>query len=246
MNTRTEVRTDNLLLNALSPDDLGLLSEKMERVSLLRDDIIVGANAAIDHVYFPDDGLASISTVTSIGRQTEVAIFGRDGVSATCLILDVFSSPHETRVQMAGMSAHRIETEHYLRAIERSPTLRSALLHYVQTLLVQAEHNAATNAHQRIEVRLARWLLMAHDRIDGDELRLTHEFMAKMVSAERSGVTIALHVLEGGRMIKSERGRVIMIDRPMLERLAGECYGLPEAEYRKLIGPLGRGHCGDG
>ncbi|UZK70342.1 helix-turn-helix domain-containing protein [Sphingomonas sp. S1-29] len=106
--------------------------------------------------------------------------------------------------------------------------------------------NAATNAHQRIEVRLARWLSMAHYPIDGDELRLTHQFMAKMVSAERSGVAIALHMLEGSGLIKSERGRVIVIDRPMLEQLASECYGLPEAEYRKLIGPLGRRHARDG
>lgn len=81
---------------------------------------------------------------------------------------------------------------------------------------------------------------MCHDRIDGDEIALTHEFMGMMISAERSGVTITLHILEGAGMIRSERGRVIVRDRDKLEELAGDGYGMPEAEYRHLIGPIGR------
>ena len=82
---------------------------------------------------------------------------------------------------------------------------------------------------------------MCHDRIDGDEIGLTHEFMAMMIAAERSGVTVTLHILEGAGMIRSKRGRVIILDRAKLEDLAGDGYGVPEAEYRRLVGPLGRG-----
>jgi len=92
----------------------------------------------------------------------------------------------------------------------------------------------------RVEARLARWLLMCHDRIDGDEIALTHEFMGMMISADRSGVTVTLHILEGAGMIRSKRGRVIIRDRDKLEELAGDSYGVPEAEYRHLIGPIGR------
>jgi hypothetical protein len=113
------------------------------------------------------------------------------------------------------------------------------LLRYVQTVLVQNAQSAATNAHHRVEARLARWLLMCHDRIEGDEIALTHEFIGMMISAERSGVTITLHILEGAGMIRSTRGRVTIRNREMLEELAGDSYGVPEAEYRRLIGPLG-------
>lgn len=107
-------------------------------------------------------------------------------------------------------------------------------------MLVQSAQNMATASNQRLEARLARWLLMCHDRIDGDEIAITHEMLSMMISAERSGVTITLHVLEGAGMIRSERGRVIIRDRDKLEELAGDGYGLPEAEYRRLIGPIGR------
>lgn len=111
----------------------------------------------------------------------------------------------------------------------------------MQAFLVQAAQSAATNAHQRLEARLARWLLMTHDRVDGDEIPLTHEFMGMMIAADRSGVTVTLHILEGAGMIRSKRGRVIILDRGKLEELADDSYGLPEAEYRKIIAPFGKG-----
>jgi len=81
---------------------------------------------------------------------------------------------------------------------------------------------------------------MCHDRIDGDEIRLTHEFMSMMIAAQRTGVTVCLHILEGAGLIRSKRARVVILDRERLEDLAGDAYGAPEAEYRRLIGPFGR------
>lgn len=232
--------TANTLLKALSRDDLALLEPFLTAVRLPRGHVLVTPNAPIDHVYFPEGGIASIGTLSENGVRTEVGIFGRDGVSATCLLLEVDRSPHETVMLLDAPQALRIDTDRYLHAIRQSETLRSTLLHYVQTLLVQAEHNSATHARLCIEARLARWILMAQDRLDGDELLLTHNFMARMITAERSGVTVALHILEGSGMIRSQRGRVVVLDRNKLETVAGESYGFPEAEYRKLIGPLGR------
>jgi hypothetical protein len=91
-----------------------------------------------------------------------------------------------------------------------------------------------------METRLARWLLMCHDRVEGNEISLTHEFMGMMISADRSNVTVTLHILEGAGLIWSKRGRVIIRQREKLEDLAGDSYGVPEAEYRRLIGPLGK------
>jgi CRP-like cAMP-binding protein len=231
--------TPNTLLQALSDDGLETLKPHLTRVDLSRRQVIVTPNQAIENVYFPEGGIASIVSVMAHSGRTETGIFGREGVSATCLLLGTDRTPHETFVQVDGTTALRIDADRYLDAIQQSESLRTMLLRYVHTVLVQAAQNAATNAHHRIEARLARWLLMCHDRIDGDDIALTHEFMGMMISAERSGVTVSLHVLEGAGMIRSTRGLVTIRDRDKLEDLAGESYGVAEAEYRRLIGPLG-------
>ena len=143
-------------------------------------------------------------------------------------------------MQVDGTSALRIDTERLREATAQSPSLQALLLRFVQAQLVQTAHSSVANAHHRIESRLARWLLMCHDRIDGDDVHITHEFMSKMIAAQRTGVTLTLHVLEGEGMIRSKRGQITIIDREKLEHLAGEAYGKPEAEYSRLIAPFGR------
>jgi len=231
--------TPNTLLGALSEDDLGLLKPHLTRVSVAREEVILQANKPVEHVYFPEGGIVSIVSDMIDSGRTEAGIFGRDGVSATCLLLGSDRSPHESFVQIGPMDALRIDADRYVDVIARSQTLRTVLLRYVQTTLVQSAQSTATNATHRIESRLARWLLMCDDRIDGDEIALTHEFMGMMISADRSNVTVTLHILEGAGMIHSKRGRVIILDRVKLAELAGDSYGVPEAEYRRLIGPLG-------
>ena len=233
-------RTTNLLLAALSDDDLALLMPHATQVPLAREQVLVVPHQPIEHVYFPEGGIASIvSDMTGSGR-TEAGIFGRDGVSATGLLLGTDRSPHETFMQVGGSTALRIDSDRYLAAIRQSESLRMTLLRYIQTSLVQSAQSTATNATHRIESRLARWLLMCHDRIDGDEIALTHEFMGMMISADRSNVTVTLHILEGAGLITSKRGRVIIRNREKLEEIAGDSYGVPEAEYRRLIAPFGR------
>jgi CRP-like cAMP-binding protein len=231
--------TNNILLGALSVADLDLLMPYFSRVDIARDDILVHANEPIEHVYFLDQAVASIVAAIGSSRPTEVGIFGREGVSATCLLLGSDRSPHQTFIQVGAGTALRIDTDPYLNAVNASDTLRTSLLRFVQTMLVQSAHSTATNAHHRIEARLARWLLMCHDRVVGDEIPITHEFLGLMIAAERSGVTISLHILEGAGMIHAKRGRVIIRDRDKLIELAGDSYGVPEEQYRRLIGPFG-------
>ena len=114
------------------------------------------------------------------------------------------------------------------------------LLRIAYTLAMKASYTALSNAVHSIDWRLARWLLMCHDRADGDEIPLTHEFMGMMIAAQRSGVTVTLHILEGAGMIRSKRGRVVILDRAKLRDLAGEGYGVPEAQYNRLVGPFGK------
>jgi CRP-like cAMP-binding protein len=232
--------TSNLLLNAMAPEDLDLLKPSLVRIKLERELVLHGANQPIEHIYFPEGGIASIVSVRPESGRTEIGIFGREGVSGTPVFVGVDRSPYETFIQVDGSDALRIETDKLLDAIERSPAVRSLLQAYVQVTSVQAASCAIGNAHHRLEARLARWLVMCHDRIEGDELALTHDFMAMMIASQRSGVTVTLHVLEGIGAIRSKRGRVIILDREKLEELAGDAYGEPEGEYRRLIGPFGR------
>ena len=230
----------NTLLSILSAGDRALLEPHLERLKLGREQVLIEPDKSIEHVYFPEGGIASITSNSAESGATEVGIFGREGMSATALLLGSDRSPHKTFIQVDGAHALRIDARRFVEAVEASATLRQTMLRYVQTLLVQTCQSAVANARYQIEARLARWLLMCHDRSDGDEVGLTHEFMAMMIGAQRSGVTVALHILEGSGMIRSKRGRVIIRDREKLEELAGDSYGPAEAEYRRLVAPFGR------
>ncbi len=134
--------------------------------------------------------------------------------------------------------ALRIEPQNLRQALQRSPSLHSLLLRYVQAFTIQTAHTALSNGSHKIEERLARWLLMCHDRLDEDDLPLTHEFIALMLGVRRAGVTEALNILEGRGIIRAGRGNIVVLQRTKLEKAAGDSYGVPEAEYRRLIGPL--------
>ena len=128
-----------------------------------------------------------------------------------------------------------IDTAAFCAAVDQSPSLRKLLLRYAQVQFVQAVQTAFVNATYQSEVRLARWLLMCHDRVDGDELVMTHEFVSLMLGVQRSSATLAIQALEGYRLIKAGRGRMTVRDRKALEEIADAGYGLPEAEYARLI-----------
>jgi CRP-like cAMP-binding protein len=108
-------------------------------------------------------------------------------------------------------------------------------LRYAQALSVQTSGTAFTNAEHTLETRLARWLLMCHDRVDGDDIQITHEFMSMMLGVRRSGVTTATHILEGNGLIRARRGGISILDRERLEEFADNAYGLPEAEYARIM-----------
>jgi CRP-like cAMP-binding protein len=143
-------------------------------------------------------------------------------------------SPHSTYMQIAG-HAQRIAADDLRGAMRESSLLRELLLHYAQAFLTQATHTAMSNGSAKLEERLARWLLMAHDRVDGDELPLIHDFLALMLGVCRPGVTVALHSLQAQGLIHAERGSIAIIDRDGLEEVANASYGVPEAEYKRLL-----------
>jgi CRP-like cAMP-binding protein len=151
------------------------------------------------------------------------------------IVLGNHRTPHATYVQAAG-EGKCIPAKELREAMRSSLSLRDSLLKYVQAFGVQTAHTAISNAQARMDVRLARWVLMAHDRIGDDVLPLTHEFLSLMLGVRRAGVTDALNALRKVKLISCKRGEITVRNRKGLERAAGEAYGIPEAEYRRLIG----------
>jgi len=119
--------------------------------------------------------------------------------------------------------------------VRESASLHKLLLRSIQVQIIQTAQTAYVNGALQIEGRLARWLLMCHDRVDGDELVLTHEFLSIMLGVQRSSVTLTLQSLEGSRLIRARRGRISVLDRKQLEVVADDGYGVAEAEHARLI-----------
>jgi len=229
----TSTTVTNRLLLSLSKADRRLLATGLERVDLELRRPIEEANTPIKHVYFPDHGIISV-VVKSAGLEIEAGLVGREGMSGTAVVLGDDRSPNDAYVQIAG-GAHRITTRRLRAALEASKTMRQIMQRYVHVFMVQVAQTAFANGKANIEDRLARWLLMAHDRQDDDELQLTHEFLSVMLGVRRSGVTEALQELESKGLVRASRGVIRVVDRRKLLKAAGSAYGVPEAEYKRLL-----------
>lgn len=231
----------NRLLYAMKADDYLRLQPHLIRLSLPLRLTLYEAGEIIDWVYFPEDGVISVVSNEPRGKQIEIGIFGREGMSGPAAVLGSDRSPHEAYMAIAGTSGLRLATPILKQAMRDSLALSDLLLRYIQTTTVQAAGSTAAAAGYMIEQRLARWLLMCHDRMGGDELHLTQDFMSKMLGSRRSSVTEALHALEGQHLIISKRHSVTIRNRPGLEQAAEGSYGFAEAEYKRLMGiPLSR------
>ena len=231
----TRAATRNRLLTRLSADDLSLLQPHLVAVEMPLRKQLETSNKRIENIYFMDSGFASVVANGQKDRSIEVGLIGREGVTGLAVIMGTDRSPNETFVQGAG-TARRMPTAALIHAMEKSTTLHRCLLHYGHAFVVQTSQTALANGRSKIEQRLARWLCMAHDRVDGNELTLTHEFLAIMLGVRRPGVTLALALLEKAGLIEAKRGVIKIIDRKRLERGTDGSYGAPEAEFQRLFG----------
>jgi len=225
----------NRLLLALSAEEFSLLEPQLERAPLIVGMRLVEPNTPIEHVYFLEEGKAAIVAITPQGRRIEAGIIGREGLTGMPVLLGADRTPHECFVQTPG-AALRIGADELRRAMAASASLHQHLLRFAQAFMIQLGQTALANGIYQIEQRLARWLLMCHDRVDGDVLSTTHEFLSLMLGVRRAGVTVALQALEERDLIATKRGRITVLDRAKLEAVAGDSYGVPEAEYTRLIG----------
>jgi CRP-like cAMP-binding protein len=228
-------QSHNRLLSSMSPTDFGLLQPDLEPVTLALRQVLERPDRRVDAVYFPETGFASVVAVQADDTKVEVGLIGREGMSGLTIVLGNHRSPHSTYMQAAGRG-QRIGTVQFRKAMQASASLQGVLLKYVQAFMVQTAHTAIANARAKLDQRLARWILMAHDRLEGDNLPLTHEFLSLMLGVRRAGVTEAVHALVTEKLIRAARSEIVVLNRKGLERRAGESYGVPEAELRRLLG----------
>jgi CRP-like cAMP-binding protein len=213
----------NHILSRLSEADFKLIEPKLKPVDLPLRKVLEQRGKPIKAIYFPDSGFASVVANGATKHPIEVGLIGREGMTGIPVVLGGDRNVNETFMQAAG-SGQCIRTTDLRKAIDASVTLHRSFLNYARAFLNQATSTAVANGRAKIEERLARWLLMAADRADNAELPLTHEFLAMMLSVRRPGVTVAVQELESRGVIGANRGRIVIIDRAELEKLAKGTY----------------------
>ena len=215
--------------------DFELIEPHLVDVKLEKGKVLEEPDTPIEAVYFLKSGVGSTVALSTLGRRIEVGLFGCEGMSGTAIVLHAAHASHETFIQIPG-DGQAMESGKLRELMAQNPTLHAHLLKYVQFLMTQTSQTALANGRSKLEERLARWLLMCHDRSDGDSMDLTHEFLAIMLGVRRAGVTVGTHILEGKGLIRAIRGRITILDREGLQNVAQDFYGIPEKEYDRLIG----------
>jgi len=229
---RTGIR--NRLLQKISLEDWALLGPHLEAITLKERQIIEVPTKPITHAYFLETGVASVVVVNAEDRRIEVGVIGFEGITGVPLIMGDTRAQHSTYMQIGG-SGHRIFQEALSEAMARSEGLRALLLRSAQAFMIQTAHTALANGRAKLEQRLARWLLMALDRMTTDTVPLTHEFLAVMLGVRRAGITVAIHGFERRGLVTTRRGQLTVVDRRGIEQVAGSFYGTPEAELERLL-----------
>jgi len=226
---------ENGVLASLLPCDRQLIDPYLTKVALPFRLHLQQAFRKIDYVYFPESGIASVVAVSKTKRrQAESAIIGFEGMTGAALVHATDRSPSDVFMQVAG-EGQRIGIDDISSALESSKTLRDRCSHFAHVLGVQTEHTALANAEGSIPERLARWLLMTHDRTRGNHLTMTHDLISVMVGARRAGITRALGGFCQAGYISTARGDITILSRDGLKAAAGGLYGAPEDEYRRLF-----------
>jgi CRP-like cAMP-binding protein len=225
----------NHILACLPPGDYRRIASKIESVAFRKGLPIHEAGGPISHVYFPRTGVASIVTRMSEGGTIEVATIGNEGVVGLSAYLGNGRSSMEVFVQIPGEAA-RMSSDAFLQEIRAGTALRGILRRYTQALMTQMGQSAACNRVHPVAERCARWLLMSHDRVQGDEFSLTQEYLAEMLGVRRASVTQVAGTLKRRGLIDYRRGVIRVVSRKGLEKAACECYRLIRSEHEHLVG----------
>ena len=227
-------KSPNRLLASLPANAFSAISPHLKIVELKFGDVVAEAGSPIRQVYFPYSGVISLVVELDVGTMIETAMVGHDGVLNAAPALDGKVSLNKGIVQVAG-SAGTIEVNRFRRLANEFEPFRSLLIRHEQVLFAQSQQSAACNASHSVEARMCRWLLYMRDLAGSDDLILTQEFLAQMLSVRRPSVSIVASPLQKAGLIKYSRGRMRLLDVKGLEKRACECYGTVKAHYRRLL-----------
>lgn len=221
---RSSAVRENRILASLPEAERARLRPHLQRVRLAAGQALHTCGGIVDMIYLPTEGLVSLVAEPADSAPTEVGIIGREGlVGLGALLTAEPVAPYKALVQVSG-GAYRIPCNTLCAELEALPTFRRQAARYAAALLVQVGQTAACNGRHALSARCARWLLMAHDRLDGDLIPLTHDFLAMMLSVRRAGVTVASGSLQAAGLVSLSRGRIAVRDREGLEGAACSCY----------------------
>jgi CRP-like cAMP-binding protein len=224
----------NKLLAALPLSQYQRLAPHFKRVDLSLGQVLYEVGDTVHRVYFLTSGLLSLILTDNTGHHVEVGLAACEGVAGSSAILTGEPSPFLTLVQGAG-AALVIPIEVVREEFQRGGALQTALLRYNEAMLMQASQSALCNVRHTIEERMCRWLLTVADRRGTDEFDITHEFMATMLGVRRSGVTVIAGSLKAAGVLDYTRGSITLLDRPGLEKISCECYGVVRDHFKRLV-----------
>ena len=219
----TVLKIENSLLAAVPRKAYRSLLAGLEPVTLTFGEVLYEPGETIRHVYFPGTSLVSLLTLADGHLALEVGLIGREGMVGIPLVLGHSKSSVRALVQGNG-TALRMASARFRNEFQACLPLQRELYRYVHALMAQISQTAACNRFHVVEMRLARWLLMTHDRVKSDQFRMTHEFLGHMLGVRRVGVTKAAQALQKGKLIRYSRGDITVLDRAGLEAAACECY----------------------
>lgn len=211
----------NAILSRLASDTLEALGPKPIELDLRQ--VLYEPHEPIEYVYFPENAVVSVISVMQNGSSIEVGTFGREGMAGSFLLLNAQSVPFRYFIQIAG-TGYRVSAPRFQRALAANQELHDAALRYELDFRMQTMQGMACNGLHSIEQRCCRWLLMTRDRVDTDDFRLTHEFLALMLGVRRSSVSEVIAPLQEMNLISSKRGTISIINRAALEARVCECY----------------------
>ena len=224
----------NHLLDALPASDYARVASHLELIPMKLGDVLYESGAKLRYVYFPTTSIISLLYVLEDGASAEIAIVGNEGLLGISLFMGGDTTPSRAVVQSAGL-AFRLKAQLLKDEFARFGPTMHLLLRYTQALITQMSQTAVCNRHHSVDQQLCRWLLLSLDRLASNELSMTQELIANMLGVRREGVTEAAGKLQKAGLIRYQRGRITVVDRPGVEARSCECYQVVKAEFDRLL-----------
>lgn len=235
--TRPSVASNDLICR-LSPQSRRLLLARCQPVPLTAKQVLQERGLPLRYAYFLEAGAASLTTRAGDSSPVEIYTLGKKDLVGITLVLGVRISPHRCTVQVRGR-ALRIEAEALVDLIKSNVEIEKLLLRYVQATLVHSAQLVACNSRHNLNQRLARWLLVARDRMDANEIAITHRCIAQAIGVRRAGITTAIGELEAAGLVRSGRKRITIVDETRMEETSCNCYRvIRSAQESSLCGPV--------